>query len=94
MPFAASGHCALGLNITIISPFSRPRAEAHLTSMAICHVIGSLSQATSEDRHIWDATAHMSLSNSEVHIEHIGKTVHIYFSSANEMSRPNEQQNH
>jgi hypothetical protein len=29
-----------------------------------------------------------SLSNSEVHIEDIGWTVHIYFLSANKMSRP------
>jgi hypothetical protein len=32
------------------------------------------SQATSEDRHIGDATA-------EVHIEDVGRTVHIYISS-------------
>ena len=35
-----------------------------------------------------------SLSNSEVQMEDIGRTVHIYFSSANKMSRPNEQQKH
>jgi hypothetical protein len=34
------------------------------------------------------------LSNSEVHIEGIGRTVHIYCSSANKMSRPNKQQKH
>jgi hypothetical protein len=35
-----------------------------------------------------------SLSNSEVRIEDIGRTVHIYFSAANNMSRSNEQQKH
>jgi hypothetical protein len=33
------------------------------------------------------------LLNSEAHIEDI-RTVHIYFSSANKMSRPNEQEKH
>jgi hypothetical protein len=32
-----------------------------------------------------------SLSNSEMHIEDIGRTVHICFPSANKISRPNEQ---
>jgi hypothetical protein len=41
------------------------------------HVIGSFSQATSEDRHSWDATA-LVLIQFEVHIEDIS-TVHIYF---------------
>ena len=45
----------------------------------------SFSQATREDRHVEEATAH---------IEDIGKTVHIYFSSANKMSRSNEQEKH
>ena len=35
-----------------------------------------------------------SLYNFEVHIEDIGRTVPIYFSSANKMSRPNKQQMH
>ena len=30
-----------------------------------------------------------SLFNSDVHIEDIGRTVHMYFLSANKMSRPN-----
>ena len=51
MPLAASGRFALGLNIIIIIPFSRLHDEAPLTHM----VIGSLSQATSKDRHIGDA---------------------------------------
>ena len=36
----------------------------------------------------------VSLSNSKVHIEDIGRTVHNYFSSANKINRPNEQQKH
>ena len=36
----------------------------------------------------------VSLSISEVHIEDTGRTFHIYYSSANKMSRPNEQQKH
>jgi hypothetical protein len=42
-----------------IVPFSVSPAlsEAPLTHMALRHVIGSFSQATSEDRHIGDATA-------------------------------------
>ena len=58
MPFAAGGRCALGLNIIIIIPFSLLRAEGPLTHMALHHVIGSFSQATSEDRHIGDTTTH------------------------------------
>jgi hypothetical protein len=49
------------------------------------HVIGSFSQATQ---------MRASLSNSKVHVEDIGRTVHIYFLSGNKMSRPNEQQKH
>ena len=36
----------------------------------------------------------VSLSYSEVHFEDIGRTVHIYISLANKMSRPNKQQMH
>ena len=74
--------------ITII-PFSRLLSEVSLH-----HVIGSFSQATSEDINAWYATSRASLSNSEAHFEDIGRTVHIYFSSANKMSRPNEQLKH
>ena len=49
MYFVGSGRFALGLNVLIIIPFSRLRAEAPLTPMALRHVIGSFSQATSED---------------------------------------------
>jgi hypothetical protein len=49
MTFAASGCCALGLNIIII-PFSLPCSK-HLSLKWLCHVIGSFSQATSENRH-------------------------------------------
>ena len=57
MPFEVSGRYALGLNIIIIIPFSPLRAKAPLTHKALNQVIGSFSQATSEDRHIRDATA-------------------------------------
>lgn len=55
MPFAASGCCALGPDCCGV-PFSLSAAhsEAPLTQMALHHVIGSFSQATSEDRHIGD----------------------------------------
>jgi hypothetical protein len=88
------GRCALGINVIIIIPFSLSAAcsIAPLTHMALRHMIRSYSQATSEDRHIGDATA--SLSNSEVYIEDIGRTVRSYFSSANKMSRSNKQLKH
>jgi hypothetical protein len=38
---------------------SAARSEAPLTHMALHHNIGSFSQATSENRHIGDATAHI-----------------------------------
>jgi hypothetical protein len=55
----ASRYCTLGLNIIITIPFSRLRDEAHLTHMALRQVIGSFSQATSEDRRIGDETVHV-----------------------------------
>ena len=58
MPIAANGNCALGLYIIIIIPFIwRLRTKAPLTHMSLRHMIRSFSQATSEDRHIGDATA-------------------------------------
>jgi hypothetical protein len=60
--------------------------------MALHYVIGSFSQATSEDAS--GMQLRVSISNSVLHIEDIGRTVHIYFLSANRMSRPNEQQKH
>jgi hypothetical protein len=53
MPFAASGCCALDPECCVV-PFSRSpvRSEAPLTHMALHHVIGSFSQATSEDGHL------------------------------------------
>ena len=59
-----------------------------------CHMIGSFSQALQlrsrlkEDRHTSG-----SLLNSEV-LNDVRRTVDIDFSSANKMSRPNEQQKH
>ena len=51
-------------------------SEAPLTYMALSayHVIGSFSEATSEDTQL-----RASLSYSEEHIEDIGRTIHIYF---------------
>jgi hypothetical protein len=53
MPFADSDCCALCPGCCVV-PFSLSSAhsKAPLTQMALHHVIGSFSQATSEDRHI------------------------------------------
>jgi hypothetical protein len=45
-------HCAL-------LPECAAQSEASFTRIALHHVNRSFSQATSEDRHIWDATAHV-----------------------------------
>ena len=68
MPFVASGRCAL--IIIIIIPFSHLRAPKHLSLTWLSqiaqfllanarHMIQSFSQATSDDRHIGDAIAHV-----------------------------------
>ena len=68
------------------------RSQSPLTYMAFHQVIGCLKG------YKWRQTSgtqlHASLSNSEVHTEDIGRTVHIYFSSTKRMSRLNKHQKH
>jgi hypothetical protein len=88
--FAGSGRCALGPKCYVV-PFclSAACSEAPIIDMALHHVIGSFSQATSEDRHIGD-TAALFLSNSEVDIEDNCKNCpHLLFISQQEVGLTN-----
>jgi hypothetical protein len=77
MPFAASGRCALGVNIII--PFSRSAAgsKAPLTHMALHHVIVSFSQAKSEDRHFGDATVRVIIQFRGAYLRYWKKCPHL-----------------
>ena len=65
--------------------------EAPLTHMALWLGLSHKLQVKTD---ILGMQLHVSLSNSEEHIEDIGRIVHIYFSSANKKRRHNKQQNH
>jgi hypothetical protein len=77
MPFPARGHWALGLDIIIIIPFSPLRSEPPLT----WHLIGSFSQATSEDRHIWDAIGHVLIQFRDTYWIYWKNCPHLLFAS-------------
>ena len=90
----ASGLCALGLNIIMIIPFSPLHAEAPLSLTLLSVMWSSLSHRLQVKTDTSGTQLRSTLSYSEAHTEDIGRTVHIYFSSANKMSRHNEQQKH
>ena len=66
-------------------------SEASLTHMALCHMIGSFSQATSEDRHTGDTTACILIQFRGAYWRYWKNCPHFTL-SANKTSRPNEQQ--
>ena len=82
-------HMALSDISILISKFPS-RDRVLVTGIYLCSKVGYKWRPT-HPRHNCRASF---LSNSEVHIKDVRRTVDIYFSSANKMSSPNEPQKH
>lgn len=84
--------CRWKCTLQKINPFatrSAMQSEATLTLHHIHHVIRSLSQTTRQTQlrtSLSKSRGACPYPNPEVHIEDIGRTVHIYFLSANKIS--------